>query len=39
MPVLEGFNLKKKYDFIYCRFFLHIDQNSERNFLDNVKKL
>ena len=34
------FNLKKKYDFIYCRFFLHtINQNSERIFLDNVKKI
>ena len=34
------FNLKKKYDFIYCRFFLHtIDQNSEKIFLDNVKKI
>jgi len=31
---------QKKYDYIYCRFFLHtINQKSEKNFLRNVKKI
>ncbi len=36
----KRFNIKKKYDSIYCRFFLHtINKKSELIFLDNVKKI
>ncbi len=36
----DKFKIRKKYDYIYCRFFLHtIDQESEKSFLRNIKKV
>ena len=36
----DKFKIRKKYDYIYCRFFLHtIDQESEKIFLGTLKKL